>query len=160
MQIYWLDQVCDGRLGMMARPKGGEWLAEEVVQLRRNSVSRLVTLLEREEMVELGLGKLASTCSTHGITWTHFPITDRGIPPSKIGFQALVLDLGAELNEGGRIVLHCRMGIGRTGILAAALCIHSGMNSGQVFPHLSKIRGLAVPDTSEQKEWVLNLIGK
>lgn len=31
VKIYWVEQKKKGRLGMMARPRGGEWLEDEKI---------------------------------------------------------------------------------------------------------------------------------
>jgi hypothetical protein len=33
--VYWITADTAGRLGTMARPRGGEWLADDLAALRR-----------------------------------------------------------------------------------------------------------------------------
>jgi len=46
------------------------------------------------------------------------------------------------------------MGIGRATIIAGYLLLKSGYNTEEVIVHISKIRGLRVPDTDEQITWL------
>jgi hypothetical protein len=53
--LYWISTPTTGRLATMARPRGGDWLAEELVALRELRVDTLVSLLTAEEAIELSL---------------------------------------------------------------------------------------------------------
>ena len=66
-------------------------------------------------------------------------------------------DLYSRLKENKKVVIHCRMGIGRSSVLAAALMIKSGYEGKNVFEIISKYRKLEVPDTNEQKKWILSI---
>jgi hypothetical protein len=56
IKIYWLHEFStSARLGIMARPRGNDWLEEEILSLRKQNVQVIVSLLEKEEITELGL---------------------------------------------------------------------------------------------------------
>ncbi len=59
--------------------------------------------------------------------------------------------------ENKKVVIHCRMGIGRTSLVAACLFKKRGFNPDKVFDLLSYHRTLSVPDTEEQIQWVKHL---
>jgi protein-tyrosine phosphatase len=52
------------------------------------------------------------------------------------------------------MVIHCRMGIGRSTIIAGCLLLKPGYKTNEVFAQISKIRGMRVPDTEEQIAWL------
>lgn len=52
----------------------------------------------------------------------------------------------------GHVHIHCRAGIGRAGLVTACLLYHLGRTA--VWETLERARGVPVPDTDEQKEWV------
>ena len=156
MKIYWIEELPKGHLGMMGRPKGGDWLNEEIHKLKTMGVSTLVSLLVPGEIRELALSNELEYCHEHGIKLINFPIPDRGLPDSKIEFKALVDRLDESLKAAHRVVIHCRMGIGRTAMLCAALLLRQGYDAGHVFGVLAKYRGVSVPDTNAQLEWVLS----
>jgi hypothetical protein len=50
--------------------------------------------------------------------------------------------------------LHCRAGIGRSALVAACVLVLMGMAPGTAFDLIGKARGVRVPDTEGQREWV------
>lgn len=64
VKIYWIHQFeNNARVGIMARPRGNEWLKDEITSLQKQKVSVLVSLLEMEEVIELGLREEESLCA-------------------------------------------------------------------------------------------------
>jgi hypothetical protein len=54
--------------------------------------------------------------------------------------------------------LHCRAGIGRSGLMAAGLLMFLGEQETVAWDRVSKARGLSLPDTQEQRFWPGNVI--
>lgn len=152
--IHWVKGIEPNRLGLMARPRGGEWLGEEVAAWRLASLFMVVSLLESQEVRELELKDESALCAAHGIGFRHFPIPDRGTPSSGKEVFALVAELHALLGQGKAVAIHCRAGIGRTGVIAGCLLHALGVPYGDIFHQLSRSRGIAMPDTPLQVEWV------
>lgn len=157
--IYWIDEEKIGpkQLGIMARPRGNDWLEDEIKWLKIRQVDYLISLLENSEIWELGLENEEEFCKNKGIQFINFPIPDVNIPKDKNQFLILVDQLVYEITEGKKIVIHCRMGIGRASVLAAAIMIKLGFPREEVFDMIGKHRGLSVPDTTEQKKWTTSL---
>jgi hypothetical protein len=65
--------------------------------------------------------------------------------------------LRATLNAGKNVAIHCRQGIGRSGIIVAALLLTSGVNLNQAIDTVSRARGQAIPETPEQLRWLQRL---
>lgn len=141
---------------MMARPKGNDWLESDIRKLHIHGVNVVVSLLETSEIRELGLSEEETLCQSHDIEYIHHPIPDRGVPDSHGKFDSLVLDLNAKLRQDRKVVVHCRMGIGRTSLICAALLPKNGINLKAVFELLSETRTLKVPDTTDQVSWICN----
>ena len=157
--IYWINEkeVGDKMLGIMPRPRGNDWLEDEIKWLKIREVDCLVSLLESSEIHELELEKEAELCQINNIQFINFPIKDVNVPSEKEYFIKLVGRLNEYLNDSKKIVIHCRMGIGRASVLASAILIKRGINAEDVFKIISTHRELEVPDTEEQRKWVLNL---
>ena len=156
LEIYWLQSPANGRLGTMPKPRGEDWLETEVQALRQAGVDILVSLLTYPERVELGLTEEVLWCQTYGIDFISFPIEDRSVPTSKIETSKLVRELAALLDKGKNIVVHCRAGIGRASLIATSILTTYGITAEEAFSMIEERRGLPVPDTQEQRDWVLN----
>ena len=144
----------------MARPRGGEQLSEEVDAWKSARVDVVVSLLEPREARDLELADESAACARHGIAFRNLPIADRGTPSSRKDFVALIDELERDLEAGRAIAIHCRAGIGRTGIVAACLLSRLGVPARDLFHRLSRSRGLAMPDTAAQIDWVENHVAK
>lgn len=158
-KVYWVLDRGTGRLGIMPRPRGEDWLEDEILSLRQQEVFTLVSLLEKTEINELGLGQEAELCDKTGIEYVNFPIKDRGIPTDTKAALKLVNEITNTLKKGRLVVIHCRMGIGRSSIMAVAVMVTLGFSVNTVFEQISTIRGLAMPDTKEQVDWLFELLG-
>jgi protein tyrosine phosphatase (PTP) superfamily phosphohydrolase (DUF442 family) len=143
-RLYTVTRAGAGRLSIMARPRGGDWLVEELYGLRRIGVEVLVCALTDVEQVELGLAEEATACTTAGLEFVAIPIPDRGVPDE----QALrsVLDrLHAAVTAGRHVVIHCRAGIGRASLLAGALLVGEGLDPEQAWQRLVRPGGCPFP---------------
>ncbi len=151
--IYEVASIGEGQLSVMAKPVGGEWLEDEIAGLKQLDVNHVVSLLEPSEEHDVGLVEEASLCRSNNIKFTSFPIPDRGLPDSDAA-HAISSDLFEAISTGEHVVIHCRAGIGRTGIMASAILIKSGCSAQEALQAVSKARGVEVPDTDEQIQWV------
>jgi len=152
--IHWIRGIEPHRVALMPRPRGGEWLEEELAALRVCEVDSVVSLLEMQEVRELELREEGALCTAHGMDFLSFPIADRGTPDSKKDFSVLLGKLHTHLLEGRSVAIHCRAGIGRTGLVAGCLLHLLNVPYKDIFHILSRSRGVPVPDTSAQIEWV------
>jgi protein-tyrosine phosphatase len=154
-KIYWLHNFENAsRLGIMARPRPNEWLESDILSLKKQGVQLIVSLLDRNEIYELGLGKEEELCLVHGIEYINFQIPDRNVPKMDPGFHTFIRQLKDKIAGGSHVVIHCRMGIGRSSIIAGCLLLGPMYKTGEVIAHISKIRGLRVPDTDAQIAWL------
>jgi predicted protein tyrosine phosphatase len=155
-RIYWLHQYKNlSRLGIMAKPRGGEWLSKEILNFKRNKIDVIVSLLEQSEIIELGLEGESQLCLENGIIFFNFPIADRGVPDSNIKLRELLHQLTELIHNGKSIIIHCRMGIGRSSIIAGCLLLKEAYSKKDIFNHISGVRGIKVPDTNEQIKWLM-----
>jgi protein-tyrosine phosphatase len=85
----------------------------------------IVSLLDRNEIYELGLENEPELCLKHDIEFIHFPIIDRTVPKQDVVFRDFITRLKGKISSGTSIVIHCRMGIGRASIIASCLMLNS-----------------------------------
>lgn len=153
-EAYWIAGKWPGRLGIVPRPRGGDWLEDELRAWRASGVDIVVSLLTPDEIREFDLEAEAALSRKHGIQFRPFPIPDRGVPSSLEAIADLVADLARTLLAGKSVVIHCRQSIGRSALLAALLLASSGEDPDQAFSAIEEARGRPVPDTAEQHAWV------
>lgn len=153
-ELFWTEGLWPGRLAIMPRPRGGDWLEEEIQAWRRGGIDLIVSLLTSDEYIDLELVEEESLCRAHGIEFVSFPIMDRSVPSSMAAFSDLVSMLAGQLANGRKIAVHCRQGIGRAGLVAVCLLLLSGVEQGAALAGVSSARGCAVPETSEQRRWI------
>jgi protein-tyrosine phosphatase len=154
-ELYWIEGPWPGRLAIMPRPRGGDWLEDEISSWQRLGIDTIVSALTREENAELDLIQEKEQCEKAGIDYLAFPIADRGIPLSAKDTWELVRRLEQKLTQGKRIAIHCRQGVGRAALLAACVLSASGIDPVSAWERIAVARGCLVPDTSEQREWVV-----
>jgi protein-tyrosine phosphatase len=153
-QIYWIPGPWPGKLGIAARPRGGDWLDDEVAGWRRAEVSTVVSLLTPQEEIDLELKDERRAATQKGIKFLSLPIEDRSIPASDAKAMDVIDRLEADLCAGKNVVIHCRQGIGRSAVIAACLLIGRGSEPDAAIEVLRKSRGQDVPETAEQRQWI------
>jgi protein-tyrosine phosphatase len=154
---FWIDTASPLQLAIASRPQGGEWLQEDVRQLKDEGIDVLVSLLSWEESRELDLDEEKAACSSVGINFVNFPLPDRSVPPSRLGFLTFAQLVHKCAKEGLRVGVHCRACIGRSSVLLATVLRLEGFSAEEAFARISDARGLRVPDTNEQAKWVAKL---
>lgn len=134
LEVAWVDlDTAPGHLGLAMAPgrQGGShfsahtWSRDLHADLRRlRHVHRcdvLVTLVPPDELVQIGLAEVGDAVEVHDIGHRHLPIRDGGVPVPEQDVDVLHLidDLRDAVLVGRRVVLHCRAGFGRSGLLAS-----------------------------------------
>lgn len=152
--FYELPNFRPGKISIIGRPRGGDWLENEIKSLSLAGVNSLVSLLTPPEIGELGLQEEAKLCEKWGIEFIALPIADRSVPPNNKLFEEVVNKLLEQTAAGKFCVLHCRMSIGRSAVLATALLIKKGYALENVLEIVAQARGCSVPDTPEQVAWL------
>src|SRR5215467_627179 len=152
--IYWLELPEAGRLAIMPRPRAGDRLLDEIADWKSEAINVVVSLLEQQEVDELDLRQEPTLCETAGIKFVSFPIPDRGIPESMRETQRVVRSLSAAVADGRAVAIHCRAGIGRSSLIAACVLVHLGYDANSAFDTIARARGVGVPDTELQRDWV------
>ncbi len=154
LAAYWIAGPWSGRLAIVPRPRGGDWLEEEVRSWQEAGLEVVVSLLTPDENTELELNQEELLCRARGIQFYAYPIQDRGVPTSRKATTDLVQNLEEALEEGKSVAVHCRQGIGRSSLITALLLVSAGIDPEAALARICQARGCAVPDTLEQSRWI------
>ena len=146
-----------GNLALSPMPGSGGDYAADIELLGEWRPSLVVTLTTIEEMAAHGAAQLGLHIQEHGARWVHLPIADYGVPSPE--FEAKWPDVSrsilAALNGGGRVLVHCRGGCGRSGMIVLRLMIEAGEASVEALERLREVRPCAV-ETKEQLAWAIH----
>ncbi len=139
----------------MPRPRGNDWLEDEIIEFKRSGVDTIVSFLEQEEEERLGLILEKKFCQKYDIEFLSFPIKDRCIPDSTSNALHFFSELHNRMLQNKNIAVHCRSGIGRAGLTATSLLVMFGFSVEYAFSLVSEARRIKMPDTQEQWNWVI-----
>jgi len=142
------------RLAVVPCPPGGGHLSNALTSLRNQGIDVLVSLLTPDETRILRLEDEPQLARQIGINYHWFPVPDHSIPASIEDFRQLLDLLHRDLRSGKAVAAHCYAGIGRSCLLIACLLCANGLAPAEAFDRLSDARGLRVPDTWLQSQWV------
>ncbi|KAA3634006.1 MAG: phosphatase [Proteobacteria bacterium] len=164
-----IDQVTvsgGGRLGMTfcpgkkdAHAASGAWdreLDTDLAAIRDWGASLLVTLVEPHELDVLEVPGLGRRVVEFGMDWLHLPIVDVSVPSREFenAWPGHGGDMASRLARGEGIVLHCRGGLGRTGLVAARLLVEFGYDPAAAIADVRAARPGAI-ETAAQERYVL-----
>jgi hypothetical protein len=113
----------------------------------------VITLTEEVEFPDIGkslpLRFLETECD-----WLHLPITDLGVPDVKDRdlWLEILEGLQAVLNANGKVLVHCKGGKGRSGMVLLKQLTLQGEDGSTALQRLRDIRAGAV-ETGAQFKW-------
>jgi ADP-ribosyl-[dinitrogen reductase] hydrolase len=141
------------RTGPMARD-----LEMDVRAIATWGARAVVTLLEDAEMEKLGVRGLGDAVARNGMQWVHLPIPDGSIPDAAFAekWKTAGAHLEAIVRAGGRVLVHCRGGLGRSGTIAARMLVELGATPDDAIARVRAARPGAI-ETEEQERYVRGL---
>ena len=133
-------------------------VAQDLDHLASLGISSIVSLIDAEESRLIGVPSLAAQTVAAGLGWRDFPIIDRAVPEpdEATAFQRLLADLSSMLHDGARLAIHCRAGLGRSGLLAAALLVWRGVAAEEAIATIRHCRPGAI-ETDGQEGYIRTL---
>jgi len=118
--------------------------------------SAVVTLVEGHELISLGVPDLGQRVRERGMEWHHLPIVDLTAPGQAFEetWHPVAMTLRQRISSGGRVLVHCRGGLGRAGTVAACLLVEFGVAAPEAIQRVRTARPNAI-ETSAQERYVL-----
>jgi protein-tyrosine phosphatase len=153
---FWIIGNPPAPLAVVLCPRGGEWIEQDLLAIKRAGIETLVSLLEPKEAEMLGIWDERFIAAHLGLDFLNYPIPDMQTPPNRITFRAFVADLAKRLRAGEHIGIHCRGSVGRAPLTAACALIEFGWSPKAAVAAISEARGCYVPQTQEQENWIVN----
>jgi protein-tyrosine phosphatase len=150
--------LCPGKKGQSVL--GAPWerdLMTDLGVIQQWGASTLVTLIEDHEFELLGVPLLGEGVRSVGLEWLHLPITD-GQPPDERfeeGWRIHGPAVRSRLLEGGKILVHCRGGLGRAGTVVSLLLVELGVAPRDAINRVRAVRPGAI-ETADQERYVLS----
>lgn len=151
--IYALP-VAEGILAIAPMPGGGGSYAGDLAHLRDWKPALVISMATGNELHAHGAEALGSDLQDAGTRWIHLPIPDFSVPTREQDedwHTASKVALGA-LQGGGRVLIHCRGGCGRSGMAALRVMVEAGEDAGAALTRLRAVRPCAV-ETDAQLKW-------
>lgn len=117
--------------------------------------------MEDHEDAMLEIPDLFDRAQAFGMDTHHLPIRDVSVPRPGQATETLALSdrVIADLRAGKTVVAHCRGGLGRSGLIAAAILTRLGHDGDKVIAKVREAREGAI-ETKEQEDWVRDFARK
>ncbi len=103
-------------------------LTADLAALEAWGAVSLVSLVEGQEFVQLGVPQFAQAILASNLGWHHIPIPEH-LPAGRetlAGWRDSGPAILSSLRSGDRLVLHCSSGIGRSSTIAAKILVELG----------------------------------
>jgi ADP-ribosyl-[dinitrogen reductase] hydrolase len=165
LRIEHVEVAGGGQIGMTLCPGKkivpgytGDWdrdLETDIQAIAGWGAEAVVTLMEEEEFSLLKVPDLGEAVERAGMEWHHLPIPDVSTPREL--FENLWVYSGhllrRALASGRKVLIHCRGGLGRTGMIAARLLVEMGEKPAEAIRRVRSARPGTI-ETSEQEKYV------
>lgn len=168
LRIACLPCPAGGTLGITFCP--GQWQAEaatgawsrdlqaDLRAIAEWGATHVLTLVTAEELHALRVPALGEGVAAQGMEWLHLPIQDFSTPTKdwEIAWARARGTVHAALDRGAAVLVHCKGGLGRAGLVAARILVERGMAPPEALAAVRAVRPGAV-ETHGQERHVLGL---
>lgn len=139
---------------------GDRWerdLNSDIDVIRKWGAHAWINLMEDNDLVSVKLDPniFSDAVKDAGIDYYHLPIVDAGIPDSEFENKwqnQISNEFCQRLNQGHKLLIHCRGGLGRTGMVVARLMVDMGYDANNAVKLVRYVRQGAI-ETKAQKLW-------
>jgi len=147
-------QAGGGTLGLCPIPgRSGEY-SKDLAVLLEWEPDMVLSVTETAELARIESWSMGQQLLQTGIHWQHLPVADMSTPKPQIVqlWPQVSKDAQQLLNVGGKVLVHCVGGCGRSGMMVLRLMVEMGENPAIALGRLREIRPCAV-ETEAQRRW-------
>jgi protein-tyrosine phosphatase/truncated hemoglobin YjbI len=109
--------------------------------LRAEGVELIVTLTERQAIAPESAPQLR---------WLHFPIDDMRTPTPRACLEVCSA-IVSSIEGGARVLVHCKAGLGRTGMVAACVLVTMGRTAAEALGAVRRVNPGFVQSTQQER---------
>lgn len=173
LRVDWVPTALwPGRLGLTFAPgKQGPSVYQPGVTHVRDLQTDLQTLvcegahvvaplIEPFEYGVLDIEAYPEVAAACGLTVAAFPIPDGCAPGDPESFAVYLEGLLEQLLNGQVVVVHCRGGLGRAGLVAACLLVQMGLDADAAIRLVRQTRSPHAIETAEQEAFIHRFGGR
>lgn len=132
------------------------FLENLLIEYKQRRVKLVVTLLDFNEIEDLGIISFSTFLMDNGFNWIHCPIRDRSTCSDQKRIRTLLEDIKEVLKSDKSVLIHCHAGLGRTGLLAATFLVSMGLTADSAIKTIRETRPGSIETTEQEryvKEW-------
>lgn len=159
LPVSWLDLSAVGHprsVAVCGAPGGpGRSLSADLDRLAALGFTAVLLLCTPAELAKLGLSGLSGEYAARGLTVCHRPVSEGEVPETQ--HMLLLFEAAAQaLEAGGRVLLHCSSGLGRSCTVAACLLLHvdEQLTSDQAVEAVRRLRGPRAVQSVRQYNYI------
>ena len=157
LRVDWLEtELAGGFLGLTLMPGRrdlGRDLARDIEALKGQGVTHVLCLLTTDEIERYGPDDLVAIYREAGLETRHLPMLDQRVCSREEMEQALGW-IGTALEAGGRVMVHCLGGLGRSGTVAACHLRRRGLDAEAALVAVRAARSPRAVESAEQEAFV------
>jgi len=130
-------------------------VAKDLDAIKAWGAKAVVTLIEPHEFDLLAIPNLGTEVRSRDMEWLHLPIRDVSTPSAEFNanWPTYSRRLREMLDRGENVLVHCRGGLGRAGMVSARLLVDSGVSPDEALKRVRTVRPGAI-ETRKQEQWV------
>lgn len=144
---------CPGKVQSSAAT--GVWARDldlDVQAIADWGAAAVLTLIEPHEIITLQVEGLGRAVERAHMDWLHAPIPDVSTPEA--AFEEAWVEIGEGLRDrlrvGFDIVVHCKGGLGRAGMIAARLLVELGVDPEEAIARVRAVRPGAIETAAQE----------
>ena len=151
--IHALD-LAKGQVALCPMPGRDGYYAADLAQVVGWAPALVMTMATATELQAKGAAGLGNDLVGQGIAWRHLPVVDYASDSADLHENWSEVSALAHnfLDTGGRVLVHCMGGCGRSGMAVMRLMVEAGEPADAAFTRLREVRPCAV-ETDDQRAW-------